>query len=93
MTRALIGLVYLGMFMLVGGGILMALGANVTNTVASTLTAGSTARMAADNATAGIGQFAAQLPLIGIVIGISAVILILFGVLFPTFGAGGRGRE
>lgn len=90
MARALIGLVYLGMFMLVGGGILMALGANVTNTVAGTLTAGTVARAAADNATSGIGQFSAQLPLIGIVIGISAVILILFGVLFPQFTGAGK---
>lgn len=48
------------------------------------------ASLSAANATGGIGQFSAQLPLIGIIMAITVVILILFTILFPRFQGGGK---
>lgn len=174
MANMITGLLYVGIFVLVGGGILMALGANVTEQVRTSLLTGETitnetividgstnntaisldtntqvtsiviisnltttipsnfytlssnedgatvtpvlpnnytvalpnwnvtysqlhktqGALSAANATTGVGQFSAQLPLVGIVIGITAVILILFSYLFPSLTQKfGRGRE
>lgn len=90
MVQAALSLLVLGALMLVGAGIATSIGASVTNSIATGLTAGSTARLAADNATSGLGQLASQMPNIGLVLGAAAILAIIFGVLFQTFKGGGR---
>lgn len=48
------------------------------------------ASAASGNATSGLGQLASQLPNVGLVIGAAAILAIVFGVLFKTFGGVGR---
>ena len=91
MVRAAMTLIVLGALMLVGAGITTAIGASVTASIQSTQTANSVAWAAAGNATSGLGQLGAQMPNIGLVLGAAAILAIIFGVLFNSFGGAGRG--
>ena len=93
MVRAVFGLFIFGAALLVGGGILLGIGANVTNSIQNTLPAGSVAALAVANATAGIGNLAAQQPNIGTVIGAAVIIGIIFTVLFGFLAFKGGGRS
>lgn len=48
------------------------------------------ASAAASNSTSGLGQLGTQLPSVGLVIGASAILAIIFGVLLVTFRGTGR---
>lgn len=80
------GLVFLAIGIVVAG-IVVSLGADVTNSIGTGLTAGSTARLAVDNATSGLGQLARQFPNIGLVAGIAVLISLLLAAF--AFGKGG----
>jgi hypothetical protein len=92
MVRAMLSLLIVGAIMLVAAGIVAAIGADVTQDIQNTQTAGTVSHSAAGNATSGIGNLAAQMPNIGTVLGAAAIIAIIFGVLgFFAFRGGGRG--
>lgn len=69
-------------------GIVVAIGAQVTEDVALKVTTNTTAMAAADNATEGIGELASWMPLIGLVIAAAVIIGLVIGA-FGTFGGGG----
>ena len=72
-------------------GVVVSVGAQITANISTTQTAGSVARLAIDNATTGLGNLAAQFPVIGTVIGLAVLIGILFGLFSGVFR--GRGGE
>lgn len=68
-------------------GIILSIGAEITDDVKSDMTSGSTAEAAAANATEGIGELSSWMPLIGLVIAAAIII----GLVIGAFGAFGRG--
>lgn len=93
MVRAVFALFIFGAALLVGGGILLGIGAQVTSSVQSGLTANSVAWAAVGNATSGIGNLASQTPNIGTVVGAGVIIGIIFTVLFGFLAFRGGGRS
>ena len=67
-------------------GVALAIGANVTSSVQNSMTAGSTAALAASNATAGIGEVAKWMPTIGLVIAAAIIIGVIFAAMAPKAG-------
>ena len=93
MVRAVFALFIFGAALLVGGGILLGIGANVTQSIQNSLTANTVAWAAVGNATSGIGNLAAQQPNIGTVVGAAVIIGIIFTVLFGFLAFRGGGRS
>ena len=65
-------------------GIALAIGADITNEVGTDIT-GATAKDAAYNATAGIGELASWMPTIGLVVAAGIILAIVMGA-FMFFG-------
>ena len=67
-------------------GIVVAIGAKITNTLSGTLSAGTAAKGAADNATLGIAEVGGWLPTVGLVIAAALIIGLVVGA-FAYFGS------
>lgn len=61
--------------------IAVGIGAQVTGTIGSSFAAGTGARLAIDNGTAGLGQLATYFPIIGLVLAAAVII----GVVYHSF--------
>lgn len=69
-------------------GIVLGIGANILSEVETSLTAGSDAALAVDNATAGIAELASWLPTIALIIAAAVIIGILFFAFSKLAGRG-----
>jgi len=69
-------------------GLILGAGALALSKFSDTLTAGSAAKYAVDNATAGIGNLSTQLPTVGTIIGVAIIIVVVLAAF--AWGMGGR---
>lgn len=72
-------------------GLIIGAGALALSQFSSTLTAGSAAKFAVDNATDSLTQLSKQLPTVGVIIGVAIIIVVVLAAFAWGMG-GGRGK-